>query len=77
MRAAQKLLGALTIGGGLSGHGVVVEEVKGVKYAPMPPKIYKNGKKKGGFPHFLAYNSPKSAIFCAKELYKIYSRYIF
>jgi hypothetical protein len=24
---------------------------KGVKYAPMPPE---NGKKTGGFPHFLA-----------------------
>jgi hypothetical protein len=31
---------------------VVVEGVKGVKYAPKPPGMYKFGEKMGGFPHF-------------------------
>jgi hypothetical protein len=26
-------------------QGVVVEGVKGVKYAPLPPEMYENGKK--------------------------------
>ncbi len=46
MRAAQKLLGALTIGGGVPRQGVVVEGVKGIKYAPMQPEILKKGKKR-------------------------------
>ncbi len=33
------------LAGGVPRQGVVVEGVKGVKYAPMPPKIYKNRKK--------------------------------
>ncbi len=33
MRAAQELLGVLTIGGGSAQQGVVVEGVKEVKYA--------------------------------------------
>jgi hypothetical protein len=41
VRAAQKLLGTLTIyggfAGGVPGQGVVVEGVKGVKYTPKPP----------------------------------------
>jgi hypothetical protein len=45
MRAAQKLLGAPTIGGGSAQAGAVVEGVKGVKYTPMLPKMYENGKK--------------------------------
>jgi hypothetical protein len=28
---------------GVPGHGVVVEGVKGVKYGPKPPGMYKNG----------------------------------
>ncbi len=46
MRAAQKLLGAPTIGGGVPWQGVVVEGVKGVKYAPKLPRMYENGKKR-------------------------------
>jgi hypothetical protein len=42
---AQKLLGVPTIGGGSAWTGVVVEGVKGVKYAPVPPKMYEKGKK--------------------------------
>jgi hypothetical protein len=45
MRAAQKLLGAPIIAGGVPGQGAVVEGVKGGKYAPMPPGMFKNGKK--------------------------------
>jgi hypothetical protein len=44
-------------------QGVVVEGVKGVKYAPMPNEIYKNGEKTGGFPHFFADKLPKMAFF--------------
>jgi hypothetical protein len=49
-------------------QGVVVEGVKRVKYAPMPPEIYKNGEKRGGFPHFLAYKLPKMLFFTQKYL---------
>jgi hypothetical protein len=45
MRAAQKLLGAPIIGGGVPGQGVMVEGAKGVKYAPMLPGMYENGEK--------------------------------
>jgi hypothetical protein len=45
------------------GQGVVVEGVKGVKYAPMPPKMYENSKKTGGFEHFLAHKSRKMLFF--------------
>jgi hypothetical protein len=47
MKAAQKLLRAPTIGRGVPGQGVVVEGLKGVKYAPMPPGMYENGEKTG------------------------------
>ncbi len=47
-----KLLGALTIGRGVPRQGVVVEGVKGVKYAHMPPGMYENGEKTCGFAHF-------------------------
>jgi hypothetical protein len=57
VRAAQKLLGVPTIGGGVLGQGVVVEGVKGVKYASMPAEIYKN---------FFAYKLLKNAIIRSK-----------
>jgi hypothetical protein len=44
-----------------------MEGVKGVKYAPMLPEIYENGQKTGGFPHFLAYKSPKMQFFTQKS----------
>ncbi len=49
MRAAQKLLGALTIGRGSAAQGVVVEGVKGVKYALEPSGMYENGEKNRRF----------------------------
>jgi hypothetical protein len=45
---------------------VVVEGVKGVKYAPMLPEIYKNGEKMGGFPHFLVYKLLRTPFFAQK-----------
>jgi hypothetical protein len=66
--ASQKLLGAPNIGGGVPGQGMVVEGVKGVKYATMPPGMYENGKKTGGFAHFLSYKSPKILFFAQKYL---------
>ncbi len=53
---------------GVLGKGVVVVGVKGVKYASMPPRMYKNGKKTGGFMHFLAYKLPKTLFFAQKYL---------
>ncbi len=50
MRAAQKLLGALTIGRGSAAQGVVVEGVKGVKYTPELFRMYQNGEKNRRFP---------------------------
>jgi hypothetical protein len=52
--------------GGVPGQGVVVEGVKGVKYAPMSPRMDKNGEKTGGFTHFLAYKSLKTPFFAQK-----------
>jgi hypothetical protein len=46
---------------------VVVDGVKGVKYAPMPPEIYDNGKITSSFTHFLAYKSPKMPFFAEKN----------
>ncbi len=48
VKAAQKLLGAPTIGGGgvVPRQGVVVVEgVKGIKYDTKPSGMYENGKK--------------------------------
>jgi hypothetical protein len=51
VKAAQKLLGALTFGGGGEpGQGVVVERVKGGKLAPTLAEIHKNGAENGRFP---------------------------
>jgi hypothetical protein len=49
--------------GGVLGQVVVLEGVKGVKYATMPAEIYKNGEKTGSFPHFLTYKLPKTPFF--------------
>jgi hypothetical protein len=53
--------------GEVPGQRVVVEGVKGVKYTPMPPDIYER-RKTSGFPHFLAYKSPKTLFFAQKYL---------
>ncbi len=55
-------------GGGVPGQGMVVEGVKGVKYALMTPRMYENSKKPGSFTHFLAYKSPKAPFFAQKYL---------
>ncbi len=52
----------------MPGQGVVVEGVKGVKYAPMPAEIYENGKKTGGFLQLLAYRLPKTLFSAQKYL---------
>ncbi len=54
MKAAQKLLGGPTIGGGSARAEDVVEGVKGGKKAPSWPIITKTALKTGGFAHFLA-----------------------
>jgi hypothetical protein len=48
------------------GQGVAVEGVKGVKNAPMPPEIYENREKTGGFLTILASKSPKTPFFAQK-----------
>ncbi len=58
--------------GGVPGQGVVVEGVKGIKYSPMLPKMYENGKKQGGFTHLLAYKLPKTPFF-AQKYFKRYT----
>jgi hypothetical protein len=68
MRAAKNCLVRRLLAGVVPGQGVVVEGVKGVKYFLLSPKIYENGKKTGGFPHFLAYKSPKMQFFTHKYL---------
>jgi hypothetical protein len=66
VRAAKKLLGAPTIGGGSARAGGGGGGVKVV----MPPVMYENGKKTGGFAHFLAYKSTKTPFFAPKYLTK-------
>ncbi len=56
---SQKLLGALIIGRGSAQQGVVEEGVKGVKYAPMPPGMYENGKKQAVSHTFMLINCQK------------------
>ncbi len=68
MRAAQKLLGAPTIGGGAPGQGVVVEGVKGVKQVSMPPRIYKNSTKNEQFPALVDRKITENAVFTQKFL---------
>ncbi len=63
MRAAQKLLGALTIGvGECPVRGWWWRESK-ESNSPMPPEIYDTGEKTCGFLQFLAYESPKMSFF--------------
>ncbi len=42
----------------------------------MPPEIYKNSKKTGSFPHFLAYKLPKTPFF-AQKYFKRYTPEMF
>ncbi len=56
------------LAGGVSGPGVVLED-SWKSYKPSQPyEIAKNGKKKGGFAHVLAYKSPKTPFFALKYL---------
>jgi hypothetical protein len=62
--------------GGLPRRGLVVEGVKGVKYAPMPPGMYENGEKMGGFVLFLAFKLPKTP-FCIQKYVTRYTPKMF
>jgi hypothetical protein len=64
------------LSGGVPGQGVVVEGVKGVKCAPMPPRMYEK-QKKGVFAHFLAYKSPKTPFFTQKYKTKLTPKMFF
>jgi hypothetical protein len=63
--------------GGVPGQRVVVEGVKGVKYAPMLPGMHEKDEKMGGFGHFLAYILPKTPFFTQKNLTKYTSETFF
>ncbi len=54
--------------GEVPGQGVVVEGVKGVKYAPKPPWMYKNGR----FLALIDFKTAKNAIFYLNILNKLY-----
>jgi hypothetical protein len=56
------------LAGGVLGQRVVVEGVKGVKYAPMPTRMYKNVEKTGSFAHVLAYKSLKTLFLAQRYL---------
>jgi hypothetical protein len=69
VKAAPELLCAPTMGGGsawLGGGGG--ESNRSKKKPSMPPEIYENGEKTGGFMHFLAYKLPKTPFFTQKYL---------
>jgi hypothetical protein len=63
--------------GGVPGQRVVVEGVKGVKYAPMLPGMYEKDEKMGDFGHCLAYKLPKTSFFTQKNLTKYTSETFF
>ncbi len=54
--------------GGVPGQGVVVEGVKGIKYAPHAARNIEKRQKTGGFLHFLACKLPKMLFFAQKYL---------
>jgi hypothetical protein len=69
VKAAPKLLGALTIGGGSArSRGWWWRELKEANKPPSWPKYTKTGLKTGGFLHFC----PKNAVFHLQVLNKIY-----
>ncbi len=57
----------------MPGQGVVVEGVKGGKYAHMQREIYKNGAKNGQFPALfdlkITENAQKDLIRCIYEIF--------
>jgi hypothetical protein len=60
------------LAGGVPVQVVMVEGVTGVKYAPKPPGMYKNGKKRA-----VSLKIAKNAVFYFKVLNKICSRDVF
>jgi hypothetical protein len=60
---------------GVPGQGVVVEVVKGVKYAPLPPEMYENDEKWVVCLNVLAYKSLKKKLpfFISNVLHKVSS----
>ncbi len=62
MRAAQKRLDVLTIGGGSARAGGGGGGNQKESYTPPPPETYKNGEKMGPILHFLAYKSLKTLL---------------
>jgi hypothetical protein len=58
-------------------QGVVVEGVKGVKYTPKPPGMYKNSKKRQFLALIDSTFALKTPFFYLKVLKKIYSQDIF
>ncbi len=67
MRAAPKLLGAPTIGGGSAWTGGGGRKIHR-SLINLHSQIAKNGEKTGGFAHVLAYKSPKMPFFALKYL---------
>jgi hypothetical protein len=47
---------------------MVVEGIKGVQYAPMPPEMYKNSENTGSFPALFGLLNAENAIFHSKVL---------
>ncbi len=62
--------------GGVPGQGMVVEGVKGVKYAPKPPGMYENSEKLGGLAALIDLKIAEKTVFNLK-VYKVYSQDIF
>ncbi len=52
-------------------QGVVVEGVKGLKYAPKPPRMYKDSGKNGQFSALIDLKIAEKAVFYLKIPNKI------
>ncbi len=63
MRAAQELLGALTVGGGSAGQRVVAEGVKEVKYALQAARNVQKWHKNSRFTAHTDLKIAKNAVF--------------
>jgi hypothetical protein len=57
--------------GGVPRQGVVVEGVKGLKYAPKPPRMYKDSGKNGQFSALIDLKIAEKAVFYLKIPNKI------
>jgi hypothetical protein len=65
------------LAGGVSGQGVVEEDVKGSKKTSQPAEIHKIGIKNGWFPALFGLKIAENAVFHSKVLNKIYSQNVF